>query len=233
MRINKWLAMHTELSRRAADTEVENGHVKVNGYTAKTGADVKDTDKVEVGGKRVQLTHIDRTILFNKPTGIVCSRAGQGGKTVYDLLPKEYSILKCVGRLDKDSSGLLLMTSDGTLLNKLTHPKFRKEKIYQVALHKRLGESDLRALDEGVDIGDKRLSYIMVKAIDHVKPHYQVRMFEGRNRQIRRTFEAIGNEVEKLHRTTFADYKLGELPLGKYTLILDPTDPNTVPTFKK
>jgi 23S rRNA pseudouridine2605 synthase len=219
MRINKWLAQNTDLSRRKADVEIENGHVKVNGHLATTGHDVTETDKLYISGVLIQPGHKNRTIMFNKPTGIVCSRVGQGGKTVYDLLPKDFSDLKCVGRLDKDTSGLLLMTSDGTLLNKLTHPKFRKEKIYQVALRSRLQLRDLQTIDQGVDIGDKRLSYIMVKAIDQEKPHYQVRMFEGRNRQIRRTFEAIGNEVDKLHRTIFADYKLGDLPLGKYIII--------------
>ena len=125
-------------------------------------------------------------MLLNKPVGYVCSRKGQGSQTIYDLIPAKYHHLESVGRLDKDSSGLLLLTDDGELANKLTHPSFRKEKVYEVTLDKSLHESDLARLQHGIELDDGTSRFIIspLKA----QNSYLVTISEGRNRQIRRTF---------------------------------------------
>ena len=181
---------------------------------------VKDTDRIVSTDLSFEFDHYgdekpQRVLLMlNKPAGYVCSRNGQGSKTVYDLLPKKYHYLKTIGRLDKDSSGLLLLTNDGELANKLTHPRYQKSKVYEVSLNKELKSSDQSKLQKGVslDNGLSRFSYIKSTSANK----YEVTLSEGRNRQIRRTFEAIGYRVSKLHRTDFGSYSLGGLPIRQY-----------------
>ena len=222
MRINKWLAQNTELSRRKADVAVESGHVKINGQVATIGSQVGDFDEVMLGGNKVYRSSRTVTIMLNKPIGYICSRSGQGGRTIYELLPEEFRRLKPVGRLDKDSTGLLLMTNDGDLLNDLTHPSKNKEKTYWVKLNKPLPEQAIHQINViGVEIGDDRLSRF---SIDYKNTFDRatvvVKLAEGRNRQIRRTFEAMHYEVEKLHRVKVAGYELKDLPTGEFKEIV-------------
>ena len=128
MRINQYVARATGLSRRKADAAIAQGRVAVNGQTTGVGTEVAATDAVTLDGHAIAISLQTITIMLNKPPGYVVSRAGQGSKTVYDLLPAEYRQLKPVGRLDKDSSGLLLLTNDGNLANELTHPRHAKTK---------------------------------------------------------------------------------------------------------
>ena len=218
MRLNKWLAQNTELSRRKADVAIESGHVKINGQTATIGSQVGDFDEVMLGGTKVYRSSRTITIMLNKPVDYICSRAGQGGKTIYELLPEEYRRLKPVGRLDKDSSGLLLMTNDGNLLNDLTHPSKNKEKTYWVKLNKPIPEQTLHQINViGVEIGDDRLSRFTIGyKNDFDRSTVVAKLGEGRNRQIRRTFEALRFQVEKLHRVKVANYELKDLPIGEY-----------------
>jgi 23S rRNA pseudouridine2605 synthase len=125
MRLNKFIAQSTGLSRRAADAAIAQGRVSVNGREAALGKEVGESDTVVLDNSAITPAVNTVTIMLNKPVGYVCSRNGQGSKTVYDLLPPEYQQLKPVGRLDKDSSGLLLMTNDGDLAYELTHPSIR------------------------------------------------------------------------------------------------------------
>jgi 23S rRNA pseudouridine2605 synthase len=128
------------------------------------------------------------------------------------LLPAAYHRLKPVGRLDKDSSGLLLLTDDGQLANQLTHPSYQKVKVYQVQLDRNLTNADQEAIEAGVKLEDG-LSRLGLSGRGN---NWQVQMSEGRNRQIRRTFEALGYRVIKLHRTGFGPASLAELPAGAY-----------------
>jgi 23S rRNA pseudouridine2605 synthase len=218
MRINKYIASQTGLSRRAADTAIEDGRVMINGATAKLGDTVQDKDRVTLDGQEVSQTTA-MTIVLNKPVGYVVSRQGQGSKTVYDLLPAEYHSLKPVGRLDKDSSGLLLLTNDGDLANQLTHPSFAKAKVYQVALDKPLEPLHHQMInDHGINLEDG-LSKLALQKLDDAGKEWQVTMSEGRNRQIRRTFGALGYTVVKLHRTSFGAYRLDELASGKWSAL--------------
>ncbi len=216
MRLNKFIAQATGLSRRAADSAISQGRARVNGHNAQTGQIVTDKDTVTLDNRSITPAVNTVTILVNKPVGYVCSRNGQGSKTVYDLLPAELHHLKPVGRLDKDSSGLLLMTTDGQLAYELTHPKFQKTKMYKIALNKPLAPEHHRQIDQGVLLEDG-LSKLHVEQINKTDyTNWKVTMHEGRNRQIRRTFEALGYTIPKLHRTTFGNYKLDNLAAGKY-----------------
>src|SRR5690348_2303384 len=122
MRLNKYIALATGLSRRAADAAIAANRVTVNGHAPEMGQQVTDTDTVALDTKPLKPVVDTTTVMLNKPTGYVSSRAGQGSRTVYDLLPPKLHTLKTVGRLDKESSGLLLLTNDGNLANQLTHP---------------------------------------------------------------------------------------------------------------
>jgi 23S rRNA pseudouridine2605 synthase len=154
--------------------------------------------------------------MLNKPVGYVCSRNGQGSKTVYDLLPPEYQQLKTVGRLDKDSSGLLLLTNDGQLAQELTHPSQQKRKVYEVTLDKPLQPLHRQMIsDHGVSLEDGPSKLELERQHDGDDTKWIVTMHEGRNRQIRRTFAALGYEVIQLHRTKFGNYQLGTLQKGK------------------
>lgn len=217
MRINQYLARHTELSRRSADTAIQEGRVEINHVIAKPGDIVIESDTVTLDG--VKITEIDEitTIIFHKPAGYVVSKNGQGNRTIYDILPEKFHNLNPVGRLDKDSSGLLLLTNHGNLANQLTHPKYQKEKTYLVELNKPLASEDKNKIAAGVHIGDERPSRLEFKVLDKhtVKDkanRYCVTLSEGRNRQIRRTFAALGYEVVGLHRVSFGSYELGSLP---------------------
>lgn len=216
MRINQYLARHTELSRRGADIAVSDGRVEINSIPAKPGDTVIESDYVTLDGHKVaDQTHII-TILFHKPIGYVVSRNGQGSQTIYDLLPHNLQHLNPVGRLDKDSSGLLLLTNNGELANQLTHPKYKKQKIYLVTLDKDLTEKDFTHITEkGVQLEDG-VSRLAIRSLATGLYDLEITMHEGRNRQIRRTFETLGYRVTKLHRTHFGPYEISSLKPGEW-----------------
>jgi 23S rRNA pseudouridine2605 synthase len=220
MRINKYIAAVTGLSRRGADTAIEQGRVLVNGAKAQAGQEVNEADEVRLDHKKLGKPAGTQTIMLNKPAGYVVSRDGQGNKTIYDLLPPELHHLKPVGRLDKDSSGLLLLTNDGQLAQELTHPKYQKTKIYEVELDKPLTPEDRAKIELGIRVEDY-ISRLRLAKIENSKRKtencsWQVAMSEGRNRQIRRTFATIGYQVVTLHRTAFGTYTLPNVPTGSY-----------------
>jgi pseudouridine synthase len=215
MRLNQYIALHTGISRRSADRLIKEGRVSVNGQAPLIGHQVTQHDKVDVSGLTIKNKVKLITIILNKPTGYVCSRNGQGSKTIYDLIPEGLHHLKSVGRLDKDSSGLLLMTNDGKLANELTHPFHRKRKVYEVELNKTLTPHDKANIEVGVDLEDG-ISKLNLKGSD---TRWSITMHEGKNRQIRRTFGALGYKVQKLHRTQFGSYSLGNLKQGDYKAV--------------
>jgi pseudouridine synthase len=216
MRLNKYIASGTDISRRRADVYIEAGRVTINGKMAEQGQPVNDGDVVELEGKLVTPPTQLTTIMLNKPRGVVVSRDGQGSDTVYDLLPPEYQRLNPIGRLDKDSSGLLLLTNDGTLTQSLSHPSQQKIKIYEVEIDKPLQPLHRQMIsDHGLQLFDGLSRLQLERAKDGNDKLWNVTMHEGRNRQIRRTFEAVGYTVQTLHRTQFGSYKLGSLPNGE------------------
>lgn len=211
MRLNQYIAAASGLSRRAADHAITEGRVRHNNKLAAPGIIVRDGDTITLDGKVIRPSS-KQTIMLNKPYGYVCSRAGQGSKTIYDLLPKEFHLLNPVGRLDRDSTGLLLLTNDGSLHHGLTHPSKQKKKVYQIELSQPLNLNDQTDITIGVDLDDG-ISHLQLKGKER---KWQVTMTEGRNRQIRRTFAARGYKVTRLHRSQFGDYKLGALAPGQF-----------------
>ena len=209
MRINRFVAQATGMSRRAADVVVAAGQVQVNGQPATAGSQADPGDEVLLDGRKLSLPETATTILLNKPAGFVCSRNGQGSRTIYDLLGPAYERLKPVGRLDKDSSGLLLLTDDGALAQQLTHPSLQKIKVYEVRLNKALAPLHRQMIAEmGVLLDDGPSRFALERMKDGDETSWRVIMHEGRNRQIRRTFAALGYEAVRLHRTQFGPYQL-------------------------
>jgi len=220
-RLNKLLAEQLGLSRRDADDKIAAGRVLVNGAPAVLGAQVsRDSDIITLDGAPVQSAKKAFTyLLFHKPVNYVCSRRKQGDTdTIYALLPPEYQKLKTVGRLDKDSSGLIILTDDGDFAHRMTHPSFVKMKVYDVTLDKPLEPLHQQLInDHGITLPDGPSKLTLEKQSDAA--HFQVTMHEGRNRQIRRTFAALGYTVIALHRTAFGSFHLGNLQPGKLKLI--------------
>ena len=219
MRINKYIASASPLSRRAADAAILQGRVRINDRPANAGSQVGDLDVVSLDGKPLFIDQPATTIMFHKPVGVVVSREGQGSKTMYDLLPAAYQQLNPVGRLDKNSSGLLLLTNDGNLANQLTHPRYAKIKIYQIRLNQPLAALHQQMIsDRGLTLEDG-LSKLQLEKLDDQGYAWQVTMREGRNRQIRRTFSALDYTVTRLHRTDFGSYHLGDLAKGQCQVV--------------
>lgn len=221
VRINKFIARYHGVSRRQADEMIQSKAVMVNGEPAVIGQLINDdVDIIKVNGQAVQKNLSHTVLLLNKPIGYICSRNAQSkkAKTVYDLLPTKYKNLKTVGRLDKDSSGLILLTDDGNLAHRLTHPKFKKIKIYLVKLDKPLTPLHQQIIaDFGINLDDG-ISKLGLERLDDNRCEWRITMDEGRNRQIRRTFSALGYTVTKLHRTNFGSYAINELKPGQYQI---------------
>jgi 23S rRNA pseudouridine2605 synthase len=221
IRLNKHLALQLGISRREADELIERGQVMINDQVATLGARFQPGDQVALKGEPVRTQTALQYIILNKPVGYVCSRRAQGDNpTVYDLLPTQYHDLKLVGRLDKNSSGLIMLTNDGDFAYKMTHPKFVKTKIYHISL-----DHDLEPLhqqmisDHGITLEDGVSKLSLERLSETNRAQWQVTMSEGRNRQIRRTFNSLGYEVKTLHRTNFGNYTLGDIQPGAFEII--------------
>lgn len=221
IRLNKHLALQLGISRREADELIERGRVTINGTVATLGARLLITDTILVNGEPIVANTAFSYIAFHKPTGYVCSRRSQGGlPTIYELLPARYHDLKTVGRLDFNSSGIILLTNDGDFTYRMTHPKFAKTKIYKVRLDHELEPLHQQMIsDYGVTLEDGASKLILERLSDEDRLDWQVTMSEGRNRQIRRTFASLGYEVKKLHRTNFGNYSIGDIKPGEFEIV--------------
>ena len=220
LRLNKFLAERIGISRRQADDIITSGKVTVDGNVAILGARTDKNSKVCYNNKIIPFENSYTYLALNKPVGYVCSRRQQGDSpTIYKLLPKQYQSLKTVGRLDRDSSGIILLTNDGDFAFQMTHPKFIKEKIYEVKLSSALEPLHQQMIaDFGINLPDGK-SQLGLEKMDDSRKKWKVYMSEGRNRQIRRTFAAVGYTVVGLHRIQFGKYQLANLPEGKFTEI--------------
>lgn len=217
LRLNKYVAVSLGVSRRQADKLIEQGNILINNSPAELGARISPNDIVSYNGKQIR-PKTYRLIALHKPTGYLCSRASQGGMpTIYRLLPQELSHLKPVGRLDKDTSGLILLTNDGDWSHQMTHPSFKKTKRYLATLNKPLQPLHRQMIsDFGVDLPDGPSKLSLERQHEGDDTRWIIEMSEGRNRQIRRTFEALGYTVTKLHRTNFGNYSLGDIKRGEW-----------------
>lgn len=220
LRLNKFLAERLGISRREADDLIASGKVFVSGKPAVLGQMVDKKDEVCYNGRGVPFLASFSYLALNKPVGYVCSKKQQGeAPTLYDLLPEKYKSLKTVGRLDKNSSGIILLTNDGDFAFQMTHPKFVKTKVYEVKLDHPLEPLHQQMIaDFGVEIGDG-ISKLGLSRLDDERTKFEVTMSEGRNRQIRRTFAALGYEVVELERKSFGKYQLSGLKPGEFVEI--------------
>ena len=216
-RLNKFVALSLGVSRRKADELIEKGKIIVDGQPARLGQQISEVNHVSYNGNSLKIQD-KKIIALNKPVGYLCSRASQGGvPTIYELLPKSLHHLKPVGRLDKDSSGLILLTNDGDFAHQMTHPSFYKMKRYLVTLDQPLQPLHRQMINDfGVKLPDGPSRLTLERQHDGDDRRWIVQMSEGRNRQIRRTFAALGYTVTKLHRTDFGSYSLGSLKKGQW-----------------
>lgn len=220
MRLNKFLAECGVCSRRKADEIIAEGRVTVNRKTvSEMGFDVDEKkDVVYLDGKKiVPVTHYEY-IMFNKPKGCVTTMSDdKGRKTVYDFIGREKRLVP-VGRLDYDSEGLLLFTNDGELTHKLTHPSNEIPKTYVVKIEGEISESDMATLRKGVTVNGVKYSRCKVKFTgeENGLSRLEVVIFEGKNREIRRMFEAVEKNVVFLKRVAIGDLRLGGLPRGGF-----------------
>ena len=220
IRLQKFLAACSVASRRKCEELIEAGAVKVNGRTAALGDKVSPHDKVTVHGRRVVMKR-DRLvyIALHKPRGFITTMQDeQGRRCVHDLVEEVGERVFPVGRLDRDAEGLLLMTNDGELANRITHPAHHVAKTYRVTVGPDVPEEKLDLLRTGVEL-DGRLTapaQVTVLTREPSRTVLQVVIREGRNRQIRRMCEALGLEVRRLKRTAVGPVRLGMLHPGSW-----------------
>jgi 23S rRNA pseudouridine2605 synthase len=217
MRLAKHLAHAGVASRRAAERLIADGRVAVNGQAVTDPArDVAGSDRVEVDGKAVADAEPPVVYALNKPLGVISTAHDTHGRpTVVELVPAGGVRLYPVGRLDADSSGLILLTNDGELANRLTHPRHEVPKTYLARVSGgRVGESALAALRAGVELEDGLTAPARVR---RVKPDLiELTIHEGRNRQVRRMCRAVGHPVLALQRSAFGPLRLGDLAAGAH-----------------
>ena len=224
IRLNKYLADLGVASRRAADRLIAGGKVSINGRRAELGSQVDpDKDGVEVGGKVVTKAEEKVYLMLNKPKGVVSTvKDSHGRLTVLDLVKVKERIFP-VGRLDQDSSGLILLTNDGDLAYRLTHPRFEVSKKYVVTVAGLVSEGQLRKLRQGVILDDGKTARAEVwplLAIDG-KSLFEMSIHEGRKRQIRRMCEALKINLIELQRVKLGSLELGLLSIGKWRELTD------------
>jgi 23S rRNA pseudouridine2605 synthase len=219
MRLNKYIAQAGVASRRRADELIAYGKVRVNGKVVRElGTIVGAGDKVDVSGTPIAPIAQTAYLVVHKPSGVMTTmRDPQGRRTVADLVPKGMPRVVPVGRLDYDTAGVLLMTNDGNLANRLLHPRYGVEKTYRATIAGRLSSDDVKALHDGVHLEGGELAagaLVRVVAVRAGSSVVDVSVREGRNRQVRRMFEALGHPVQALVRLRFGPIALGDLPAG-------------------
>lgn len=219
IRLNKYIALSGLCSRRKADELIENGQVQINGKTiSELGYHVKEKDKVFVDKKLIHpIKH--EYYRFYKPAGyITTSDDEKGRKTIYDILPEDMKKLKPAGRLDRESTGLLILTNDGDLINLLTHPHTKVPKVYVVQITDKIKESDIIKMSKGIEIEPQKKAYAEVEVLEIANNFttMQITLYQGMNRQIRKMFELLGYQVKSLKRIQHATLTLEGLHRGEF-----------------
>ena len=220
IRLNKYIAAAGICSRRKADELIANGNVKINGAVVRQmGCSVEETDTVEVNGKQIEGTGKTVYVAVNKPLGYITSMEDDRGRaTVAELVADLPERLFPVGRLDYNTTGLLIMTNDGRLTYTLTHPKHEIYKTYVAKVDGVVSDARLAKLRKGVDIGGFVTSPAQVRLIRQMPRSavVEIKIREGKNRQVRKMFAAVGNKVQALERTAIGEIRLGRLMEGHY-----------------
>lgn len=220
MRINKYIASSGVCSRRKADELITNGNVKINGdVVTHLGTDVGEYDIVEVNGRRIKAEEKKVYVAVNKPLGYITSMSDEKNRaTVADLVTDIQERIFPVGRLDYNTTGLLLMTNDGDMAYRISHPKHQIYKTYVVKAEGIVSDHKISKLRRGVDIGGFITSPAKVRVIRqlHNATVIEIMIREGKNRQVRKMFAAVGSRVQELKRTAIGEIKLGRLLQGHY-----------------
>ncbi len=216
IRLNKYLAECGVCSRREADRYIEQGWVKVNGITAKSGMQVSETDVVTVSGKTIQPMEKKVVLAYHKPIGVTCTEKDKfADKTITQAL--NYPVrLTYAGRLDKDSTGLIIMTNDGDLIQRMMKGANRHEKEYTVKVNKEITQDFLESMAKGVYLKELEQTTRACELSQIGKYTFKITITQGLNRQIRRMCAAFGYKVESLRRDRVVNIELGKLPVGKY-----------------
>lgn len=223
IRLNKFIANAGVCSRREADALIESGVIAVNGKkVTEVGTKVKPTDDVTYKGKRLSREKLVY-VLLNKPKDAVTTRKDpEGRRTVMDLVEKAgRERLFPVGRLDRNTTGLLLLTNDGALADRLAHPSHGVEKLYEVELKEPISEENFNKLQSGIELDDGPVKIDEVALTDPTGLRLGVKIHEGRNRIIRRTFEKLGYEINKLDRVLYAGLTKKNLPRGHWRFLTE------------
>jgi 23S rRNA pseudouridine2605 synthase len=221
MRLNRFLARAGVASRRGADDLIAAGRVSVNGTTvSELGTAVDpEVDSVEFDGRPVKLPSTLTYVALNKPQGYVVTLSDpQGRPTVADLVVDVGAAVVPVGRLDARTEGLLILTDDGELAHRVTHPSFELDKVYEVVARGVLSDESRRRLEEGIEL-DGRVTAparVTVHSTSHHTTRAEIVVHEGRKRQVRRMFEAVGHPVRALRRTAIGPIELGDLRPGRW-----------------
>ncbi|MDO5027075.1 MAG: pseudouridine synthase [Tissierellia bacterium] len=216
MRINKYIARSGLCSRRKADQLILDGKIKVNGEVLKElGYQVKNDDLVYFEDQVLKPVKEKIYYILNKPVGFVCTNEDRfAEKTIFDLIKSKEKLFS-IGRLDADSRGLIIITNDGDLYNRIMHPRRQVFKEYEISLDKDFNLDDKKLIEEGVDIGDYITSRSYIK-LGSKKNKLTIKISEGKNRQIRRMFDKFSYKVLDLNRIAIEDLKLENLKLGQY-----------------
>jgi 23S rRNA pseudouridine2605 synthase len=213
MRLNAWLGRAGVASRRKADELIKSGRITVNGEPGQLNTFVQRTDEVSLDGEPLALQQLTY-VLLHKPAGVVTTASDpQGRTTVVSLVDLPERIVP-VGRLDADTTGALLLTNDGDLSHRLAHPRYEVEKVYEVETWTQPSDTDLQRLRDGVELDDGPTSPADVRRGDGAR--IVISIHEGRNRQVRRMFEAVGHRVRTLHRSRYGPLTLEGLELGRW-----------------
>ena len=220
IRLQKFISQCGIASRRKAEELILGGHVKVNGKTAILGDKVTASDKVYVKGKRVVMPKAShRYIMLNKPRGFITTMSDERGrKCVAELVQNVGERVYPIGRLDKDSEGMLVLTNDGEFANKIMHPRNCVYKFYRVTVRPSIDEDQIVKLETGIELDGRKTAPAEVHVI-HKEPGrvvLEMILHEGKNREIRRMCEAVGLEVARLKRTQIGAVKMGMLKQGDW-----------------
>lgn len=234
-RLNKYIASSGLCSRRKADEFIESGQVSVNGkIVTELGYQIGKNDKVLINNKQIKPLKLEY-YRFYKPAGyITTSEDEKGRKTIYDVIPPELKKLKPIGRLDRESTGLIIMTNDGDLINEMTHPSIKIPKIYMVTINGKITPEDGKKMFDGLEIeddaGNKKTAFAEVFPIEitNKESTLRVTLYQGINRQIRKMFALLGFEVISLKRVQHATITLVGIKKGQ----IKPMKPKQIKELK-
>lgn len=221
MRLQRMIALSSELSRRRAEKAIADGRISVNGSTVTTAGTTinPQTDRVCIDGKPIYLNPKRHYLIFNKPRGLIVTKSDpEGRRTIWERLEECKHKLNAVGRLDLDTEGLLILTDDGDFINRLTHPRHEVWKTYLARVRGVPNVVSIKKLCDGVALKDGKTLPAKVRRIDAGDPNalLEISIREGKNRQVRRMCEAIGFPVVRLKRTAVGSVKLGRLKPGQW-----------------